>query len=66
VNAHYPAQPGYGIHQLAQLPLPPGKRGDVTGQRPRCRRHPAQHRAAPGDRLEFGPDQADQVQRVGQ
>ena len=41
VNADHPARIRRGPGQLVQLLLPPGERGDVAGQRPGCRRHPA-------------------------
>ena len=52
VNADHPARLRCRGHQLAQLSLPPGERGQVAGQRPGCCRGPARHggisRQAPG------------------
>ena len=69
MDPHRPARlrsAGHRDHQLGQLPLPPGERGDVPRQRPRRRRHPARADPAPGRRLEPGPHLADQAQRIGQ
>ena len=55
VDAHHSARTRRGLHKLPQFLLPPGKRGDIAGQRPGRRRHRRPARRGPARPSRTGP-----------